>query len=224
MVYHLQKIEQLVNRINTRFGKGTIVYDSMNQKLNINSLDQNKFLSIFVRQYFQHHPEDAKKLDWKNKALIDSKNSNDLSKLEWFTLKDNTLGKYLSIRDSENSRYLLFEKQNGIYKKINTLGGFGFNEFSPFTYDKKSMVEENNINTYNSPTVEPIIVSTENSINNLDLTKGTVSIVENIITTNTPMSEIAKILLPYIDNSVGIESKDLKGLGEGVYVPDTGKN
>lgn len=217
-------VEGLIERINTKYGTGSLVYDANKGVINVNDIDTNNFNSIFTKQFFQHNPEQARKLNFKNsKQWLNESNDKALDKLQWFTVKNHiNTPEYYSIRDSKNSTFLLFElDSNGIYRKINTLGSFGFNEYSPFTYNAQSLIENNNVAAQNIQTVKPIQVENNTSIkdmiNNQVLNNGLLSFMDNI-SADSKFKDVADLIRPFM-NDIKINVTDLKGMGNALYVP-----
>jgi len=208
-------IQSNVDVINTKYGTSSLVYDKNNSRIIVNT-DLSNFKSIFIRQFFQHNPSEAKKFNWNNKKdWLKQGSTSKLENLEWFEVSKE-LPEYISIRDSKNSMFLLFEKDiNGIYRKVNTLGGFGFNEYSPFVNNQQSLLDVN-VKT-NIISTQPIS-KTVNISDDFGISNGVSYLLETIISDNSKFKDVAKLILPYI-NDVKIEAKDLKGMANGIYVP-----
>lgn len=206
-------IQQLVDRINTKYGTAALVY---NQEKNfiVTNTDANNFKSIFTRQFFQHNPEEAKKFNWRTKKeWLKQGDSNTLENLTWFVPK-NEIPEYISIRDSKNGKFLIFEKDiNGVYKKLDNLGSFGYNEYSPFTNNQVTSVI----------TAQPVVETPYlNSTMETKVEMGLTDVLQNIIDTNSKFKDIAELILPFAEN-IPIEVKDLQGMANGLYVPKTGE-
>ena len=215
-------IEDFIERINTKYGTSTITYNLNKNNINLNNTSREDFNSIFTKQFFQHNPEQAKKLNFKNnKSWLKESNDKTLEKLEWFTLKDTVANpQFYSIRDSKNGTFMLFEKDsNDVYKKTTTLGAFGLNEYSPFEYNQKSLIESNNV-TVNTTTVKPVENSIERSSedvkNDLKLNQDISTIVSNIAQNSKNFAKIAEFVLPFVDNTIPIYFKDIDA--NGIYV------
>lgn len=212
-------IQHYVDKINSVHGTSSIVYDRANNRLVIGT-DLENFKSIFIRQFFQHNPEEAKKFNWRNnKEWMSQSNSKKLEELEWFVAKDE-LPEYISIRDSKNSKFLLFEKNmNGVYMRVNTLGGFGFNEYSPFTNMNESLLENNKQTAF--VTTQPVINNIAITNDEIGIESGLPVVIQNIINSNSKFKDVAELIQPYIQD-VKIEVKNLEGIANGVYVPMKG--
>lgn len=217
-------VDGLIERINTKYGTGSLVYDALKGVINVNNIDTNNFNSIFTKQFFQHNPEQARKLNHKNnKQWLNESNDKALDKLQWFTVKTHIdTPEFYSIRDSKNSTFLLFElDSNGIYRKINTLGSFGLNEYSPFTYNAQSLIENNNVAKDNIQTVKPIQVgkdiSLKDMIENHKINNGLLKFMDNI-PTDSKFKDIAELVKPFMGDTK-INVIDLKGMGNALYVP-----
>lgn len=222
----LKLIMGLVDRINTKFGPGTAYINEAETEVVVNNVNFDNFRSIFTTQFFQHNPEEAKKMNWRNKKeWIDKYDTPSLSEMQWFTLNKNIEDKpeYLSIRDSKNSTFLLFEKNdNGVYTKINKLGSFGFNEYSPFTYNAKSLIPSNNETVKNLTTVAPVETDYNQDIkgivSDLKINEGIGAVVNNIANSDSRFREMAQLIAPFVQD-IPINVINLQGIANGLYVP-----
>lgn len=217
----IKLIKNRINVVNNVFGPDTLVLNS-NNTITVNNLGDDSFKSIFTKQFFQHNPGEATKYDWKlNKNWLERANDKGLDKLHSFTTSLENKPDYISIRDSKNSTFILFEKDaNNVYRKINKLGGFGLNEFSPFNLDNKSAIESNNAGVEEIQTVKPVTmnnISTQEIKNDTGLDGGVQKVIQSIIDGNSKFKEIAKILQPFIGN-IPIQTLDMSGVN-GIYVP-----
>ena len=203
-----EEIRKYVEKINTKYGSSSIVYDEVNDRIVVNT-DLSNFKSVFIRQFFQHNPSEAKKFNWRNKKdWFKQGNSTKLENLEWFEGKKE-MPEYISIRDSKNSTFLLFEKDNnGIYKKLNTLGYFGYNEYSPFTNQQATSII----------TVQPIVEEPKISPDTNLISGGVNNIIDRIINEKGKFSAIAELVKPFLNNDIVIESRNLGEVGNAVYV------
>lgn len=138
---------------------------------------------VFLKQYYQHNPEQAMILSPTNiqisnfgmlneeAAKIKDSNKKDslttfLSKIKEFTLYDNAdqpiTKKFISIRDTtvktSDNLYRLFEYQGPYigYTEISTLGTFGFNEYNPNEYNQNSMLHDKVYTPVSLESVEPV--------------------------------------------------------------------
>ena len=219
------RINTIVQRLNTKYGTSSVVYNEKDKSIYLNGFDNENFRSVFTRQFFQHNPEEAKKFNWKtNKEWMDKSNSESLDTLQWFVPTTKTvMPEYISIRDSENSKFLLFENDgNGIYKRINTLGTFGFNEYSPFNNNVESLVQDNNVISDTTTTVQPVITDENKDLNEikseLKLDQGLSAVINNIAENSKNFSEVAKFILPFINENIPINIIDMPGIN-GMYIP-----
>lgn len=217
-------VQGLIDRINTRYGSGTLVYNADTKEIIVNNINEDNFKSVFVRQFFQHNPDQARKLNFrKSKGWLANSNDKSLDKLESFTVKDNIeKPQFYSIRDAKNNRQLLFEKDNNdTYRKVSTLGEFGYNEYSPFTYNAKSMIEANNVPDVVLQTVKPVAVENNTSIkdmiSNHNLSNGLLHFMDNI-PNDSKFKDIANLIRPFISD-IKVNTIDLKGMGNALYVP-----
>ena len=124
---------------------------------------------VFLKQYYQHNPEQAMILSPTNIQLsnfgnldedsLKIKNSGSknalatlLGKVKNFTLYDNAnepiTKKFISIRDTSvktsDNQYRLFEYQGPYlgYGEVSILGTFGYNEFNPNNYNQNSTLHD----------------------------------------------------------------------------------
>jgi len=133
--------------------------ESLREVIN-NYANNDSLIETFVKQYYQHNPEEAKILSENNFNMGDfgamnpeannirnrnAKNvSGLLSKLTSFSLISEDKPRFISIRDTSikysDNKYKLFERINedGEYKQISVLGSFGYNEYNLENYNQKS--------------------------------------------------------------------------------------
>jgi hypothetical protein len=200
------KFDSNVAQINSKYGDNTVrvKYVQQDEKtisgvLEFKDSIENMNKSVFIKQFVQHNPKYAKTINLKE----DKKN---------WTIKDNVMisktgyeKEFIKVRDSESSSWLLFEhKGEGVYNRIETLGTFGVNEYSPFDYNKTSLFEDNKFGNSKktvSQSVPPSVKSNTNltakqQIANQPLSK----LIESISSKDSKFSEIAKLLLPFVQN------------------------
>ena len=98
---------------------------------------------IFVKQFFQHNPQEAKSYNWNYNTWSKDTYGKDFYKLNDFTMKKEGHPKYISIK--KGNKLLLFELGNiHKYKRINILGDFGINEYDLSSENVESLIEGNN--------------------------------------------------------------------------------
>lgn len=212
------RVKGLINRLNNTYGTNIHVNYSNNSmltlegKLIVGDINMDNFNSIFVRQYFQHNPEDASRLNWKEKKeWLDAEyRSTKFEDLDTFT-STNLEGDYYTIKNPNTQKFVLYAQiEPGIYRRLETLGSFGINEYQPFTYDAKSMFELNRTYTKTEVTVPVAKLPTKESMD-----KTLTELIKEIADSNQHHSDIAKILLEFVEdvpiNYIDLSSVDTRG-------------
>ena len=222
---HLQK---LVNMVNSTYGDGTMVWNQDTHQIFITNLGRDKFDSLFVEQYFQHNPEDAAKINWRDRKTLFSSYSNteNPEKATTFTLKEkNNTPAYYAIKKPKSSDYVLFKHVgNGIYNRITTLGGLGMNEYSPLQTVEKSLYKSNAFDK--GTKTNTFTIQGDNPIKRtLTATDTTVTIVDYLIANskNESVKKVLEALKPYIKTKpIKVVAKEglLKAGNEGVFAVD----
>ncbi|HPQ78885.1 MAG TPA: hypothetical protein PLG47_00310, partial [Candidatus Dojkabacteria bacterium] len=142
-----ETIVEYVERINDHLGEGTAII--VNKKDVQLPHSKEDLTSNFVRQYIQHHPQDVRALSRKELNAVKSKMSkeekNNIGKIAQITLPKEYLNrKFVTIKEGNN--LYLFENISGsTFKRLNTLGTFGMNEYETGKRVNKSLVKTNNI-------------------------------------------------------------------------------
>lgn len=224
------RIISLIQSVNQKFGFEAITWNQAKGTFKVNGLNSDDFNSIFIQQYFQHNPEDAKKFSWsKKKEWLREANSTDINKLSTFYLEQEGAPDYISVKIPKSSNYALFKHVGeNRYQRINTLGGFGMNEFSPLTKVEKSLYAENNV--VGEPAkvaVKQPIVPKAPTTTGLANIGGTVSeVVDNLLknSNNTKYNELLSSLKQFAGDTKVIlvdGLKSQKGI-EGLYHTDNG--
>ena len=217
-------ISSLIYNINEKYGFEAIKWDTQNGVFIVNGLTNEDFTSKFVEQYFQHNPEETKKYSWaKKKEWIIHNNSDNLNDLSLFSLRDvNNTPDYISIKKPKSSGYALFKHLGyGNYQRINTLGGFGMNEYSPLKSVKSSIYDENNKIGKKVDEVKPVVRTTPERV--ADIIPGTITQVfdKMLEGTNPEYKDLMNLLKPFLGNVEVILQDDLLNQGiEGVYSMD----
>jgi len=196
-------LNALISNVNRNFG--TRVIQIKNNRIYINRPFQEVNKGGFVRQFFQHHPEYAYKLNYKN--IKEVKNKNQVNTLTSFNISfgEDIAPKYVSVKGI-NGEPFLFElistdiNKMSTYRKINKLGGFGVNEYNTKTDVNVSLFDSNNIKV-TEPVKKPNYINTKNNVFNLPSSS------DNGITVSELMERFEKSNLP--DNT---ETRKLKNL------------
>lgn len=234
----MDSLRRIVNNINNTISIDTQAVEIKNDKIYINRPIQDVNKSRFVRQFYQHNPEYAYKVDYtqaglKNRKAVNNTNIVDVT-FEDSLMEDFEPPQFISIRGG-NKENFLFELQeiNSLeagsaytYKKINKLGGFGVNEYNPNGEVNTSLFEENNIK---EPTVTTVqrrsFTNTRKSP--LNIPKEGLTILEmqelfnnNASLPNNPevrkLKNIVESLKDFIDPSTKVYAENLDK-GPGVY-------
>ena len=179
---------------------------------------------VFLKQYYQHNPEQAMilsptNIQLSNFGMLDDeaakiKDSNKkgslptlLSKVKEFTLFDNAdepiTKKFISIRDTtvntSDNLYRLFEYQGPYmgYTEVSTLGTFGFNEYNPNEYNQNSVLHDK------------VFTPVSLDLNDLDYySKGVNQIYNQTVRDVFDSSSASNLILSITDNNVSKPVKD----------------
>ena len=140
----------------------SIGYDQKLREVINNYANNDSIIDTFVKQYYQHNPEQAKIFSENNFNYDDFgqmnseanniRNNNPkniagvLSKLTSFSLISEEKPKFIAVRDTSikysDNKYKLFERidDEGNYKQISVLGTFGYNEYNLDNYNQTSLL------------------------------------------------------------------------------------
>jgi hypothetical protein len=96
--------------------------------------------SIFIKQYFQHNPQEAKVFpDDVNKNNADTFILNEPESPKFITIRKSSKGKQGKLKQN---KYQLYEHiGNNTYQRINVLGVHGMNEYQALVKSAKSIIE-----------------------------------------------------------------------------------
>lgn len=219
---------------------------------NIRNIDKNRFnrnmnsiMNNFIKQFYQHNPEEAKIFSDSNisidkfvmvnaeanternklRAKPDENKNRFFKNLTEFTLDENDY-QFIAIRDTSiklsDNQYKLFQWDGSRYVQIPVLGTFGYNEYNPSNMNQKSLIypEVGQDTSYRNNVKQSEKVNLEQV---LDLSDGVKSLLEQIYKSDNPKyKEFAEQLLPYVDPTTkvvieAIEVGDGKILETGVY-------
>lgn len=162
-------------------------------------------VSRFVKQYVQHNPKKIQKVDVNKVINKEYKNGNKLANLDSFDIPNEKPKKFVSIYnpDLQGSKFQLYQYNGNKYVRINTLGTSGMSEYSIRNQDVRTNIgPQNNMNVQ---TKAPLS-NTNNTQDYFNISSGnTTEIINEIINSNiSGFSEVAKLLLPFINNNVKI--------------------
>ena len=218
-----ETIVEYVERINDHLGEGTAII--VNKKDVQLPHSKEDLTSNFVRQYIQHHPQDVRALSRKELNVVKSKMSkeekNNIGKLAQITLPEEYLNrKFVTIKEGNN--LYLFENISGsTFKRLNTLGTFGMNEYETGKRVNKSLIKTNNIQVPLEKQLDKTpqkltLKGKEITANKAD---SAVEVLDKIGKSNSKYKHLAKLLLSYVPKDTLINYTD--GLAElnyqGVY-------
>lgn len=223
-------IRKYVDTYNTtKFSKPVFHYNEDTNTITFDASLSEDFTSVFVKQFFQHNPNEAKKLNISKKKdwMVNAEQfTGKVSELDYFKAVDSTPD-FVAIRDSERGVFELYQRDsNGVHQKINRLGGFGFNEYSPFSLNQKSIDQENNIKEVSIKTVPTVVTSNTQTIDNTNSNVNSLSLDTDIFTVlntiaNRPGSKYQQLasIISGLVNDGKVNVVDLKGIANGIYVP-----
>lgn len=220
------KFDSNVAQINSKYGENTVrvKYTEQSDKtvtgiIELKDSMDNMNKSVFIKQFIQHNPKYAKTINLKEE------------KKDW-SIKDNTMisktgyeKDFIKVRDSESSSWMLFEHiGEGVYNRIETLGTFGVNEYSPFEHNKTSLFEDNkfgNDKKIVSQAIPPAVKSNNNISAKEQIANQSLSeLIESISNKDSKFSDIAKLILTFVgDKKVNIINlSEVKA--KGAYIED----
>ena len=152
---NLESIDNYIERINKNLGAGIAVRINDKGDVQLQSSYQD-MVSNFVRQFIQHHSEDVKQIDHNTVVNIKKhyrvEGIEGLNEIEYgdegeveeesYTIPLER--KFITLKEKGNT--YLFENTGNSFRRINTLGRFGMNEYEVGKRVDKSLIEKNNIN------------------------------------------------------------------------------
>lgn len=185
----------------------SIGYDVKLREVINNYANSDSLIETFVKQYYQHNPEQAKILSENNFKIEDfgamnpeannirNKNPKNvaglLSKLTSFSLISEDKPRFISVRDTSikysDNKYKSYEKINedGEYKQIPVLGTFGYNEYDLSNYNQKSSLTNKKF--------EDVVLEASNSTSTLPVTSYSVDI-NDVYDTQTVDTLLSSVL------------------------------
>ena len=201
-------------------------------------------IETFVKQYYQHNPEQAKILSADTISIGDFKDLDDkvnkfrnasgkesfrlqniLKNVTSFSLHEE-YPKYISIRDTEvkhsDSKYRLFEKtEDGMYQEIPVLGTFGFNEYNLKNYNQPTQLTDREF-PHIVPGIKRDNFTPEEASQSPELQLETYysldsleALVESLQYQLNPEGvEVLESIKPFLDNSVNIKVIDFATIGK----------
>lgn len=219
--------EANLNQIRAKYGPDSVMVEYSEKDSNTigivlqfkDTLKNSLNSSLFTKQFIQHIPGYAHRLNLnkenKKNWIIDDKKG-------ILKSKEKVEIPFITIR--QKGEWKLYEhKGEGVYERIDTLGAFGVNEYTPFEHNKVSMFEGNKFvpSTGKDKKIEsPIVVPAVKTVNNNTVTiaeslqnQSTYSIVESIAKNKkSKYNKVAELLLPFT-REVKIVVKDLSTVG-----------
>lgn len=205
----IERVRDYARRLNNKLGdKYAIVLDNGNIRL---PRPLSKSGSNFIRQFFQHNVNHANSLPYNDKKRV-------LKKAGKKTMKDvDSFSSGIIENNGEHKNYIqadgaLFELlTNGMYKRINLLGGFGINEFDSNTENNESIFKENNFDSSSKVVVKDDLTQVGEKEGKESRTAK--QIIEEYANTDNKFQMLSKLLLPYVGNNVEVVYEEL---GEGI--------
>ena len=172
----------------------------------------------FTKQYFQHHPENVRKIALNKGSILSKKVKNkvvqsfilnpsnqDVIGSKFLTVENNTKG------SNKQDRYSLFEHVgNNEYHRIDILGINGISEYQFNERNAKSLITNN----FSEPVKKQIIPISFEDVdynNPLDINENSslYDVIDRISKTNSGrLSEVAKVLLPLLNNSTKFQIEE----------------
>ena len=218
----------------------SIGYDQKLREVINNYANNDSIIDTFVKQYYQHNPEQAKifsennfnygDFGQMNSEANNIRNNNPknisgvLSKLTSFSLISEEKPKFIAVRDTSikysDNKYKLFEKidDEGNYKQISVLGTFGYNEYNLDNYNQTSLLTNKKFEEIVPQVTNSLQVNSTNAysvdINEIYNTDSVYSLLDSVLQNSNDANiySIGKFLEEYLDYSTSIEIVDFKTL------------
>lgn len=216
----------------------SIGYDENLREVINNYANSDSLIETFVKQYYQHNPEQAKIISENNFNFEDfgamnaeannirNKNPKNvgglLGKLTSFSLITEDKPKFISIRDTSikysDNKYKLFEKINedGEYKQIPVLGSFGYNEYNLENYNQKSSLTDKKFDDIvpqasNSNGLGPVTSYTTN-IEDIYDAQDVFTLLDSVLqnSEDSNIQEVGNFLRDYLDPTTSVEIVNFK--------------
>ncbi len=232
----LDSLRRIVDNVNKTISISVEALEIKDSRVYINRPVQDINKSRFVRQFYQHNPEYAYKVNYeqaglKNRNKVNKVNTVDVTFPEGFR-EDFKAPQFISIRGG-NKETFLFELQETtqleagltyVYKKINKLGGFGVNEYNPNAEVNISLFNDNNLKEETEITVKRNIIDTKKSPFNIPEEGISVIELQDIFNRaslpNNPevrkLRNIIESLKEFIDPNIKVFAKKIYS-GAGMY-------
>lgn len=180
----------------------------------------------FVKQFMQHNPQYAKRLDknFKTSENVKILREGSNGKVLDFSMRVETLDKYYALRNKDSYDLYEYNEYTDSFMLIPTLGSFGYNEFN-FNEDvDKTLLPDNNIypqelsksekHNYKEPNnnvvVSPKIITFADEF---DMSKGLKSLLIDVVSrsTDSKHKRFLDKLLPYLDQNTKVIMVDYIG-------------
>ena len=218
----------------------SIGYDQKLREVINNYANNDSIINTFVKQYYQHNPEQAKIFSENNFNYDDFgqmnseanniRNNNPkniagvLSKLTSFSLISEEKPKFIAVRDTSikysDNKYKLFEKidDEGNYKQISVLGTFGYNEYNLDNYNQTSSLTNKKFEEIVPQVTNSLQINPTNAysvdINEIYNTDSVYSLLDNVLqnSNDANIHSVGKFLEEYLDYSTSVEIVDFEAL------------
>ena len=218
----------------------SIGYDQKLREVINNYANNDSIIDTFVKQYYQHNPEQAKIFSENNFNYDDFgqmnseanniRNNNPkniagvLSKLTSFSLISEEKPKFIAVRDTSikysDNKYKLFEKidDEGNYKQISVLGTFGYNEYNLDNYNQTSSLTNKKFEEIVPQVTNSLQINPTNAysvdINEIYNTDSVYSLLDSVLqnSSDANIHSVGKFLEEYLDYSTSVEIVDFKAL------------
>ena len=220
----------------------SIGYDQKLREVINNYANNDSIIDTFVKQYYQHNPEQAKifsennfnygDFGQMNSEANNIRNNNPkniagvLSKLTSFSLISEEKPKFIAVRDTSikysDNKYKLFEKidDEGNYKQISVLGTFGYNEYNLDNYNQTSSLTNKKFEEIVPQVTNSLQINPTNAysvdINEIYNTDSVYSLLDSVLqnSNDTNIHSVGKFLEEYLDYSTSVEIVDFKALNK----------
>jgi hypothetical protein len=202
-------MQSYIDKINRKAGRQE--FRIKGKDIEVLNKSNEKYVSNFVKQFFQHNPEDCRIM--KNADIDTYIGRRDVEKVSGFVVpgqSDYIVNDFVSVRGSNGKLYLYQNIGNGSFLKVGLLGHFGMNEYDFNDYHKVSIFEANKEGVVmygNSTTAVEVKESFESQGAEIPVF-GIRETLERISNSTSRYKDVASFFSKYYDPKVKIEKRD----------------
>jgi hypothetical protein len=214
-------IKSYIEKINSKAGREE--FKLKGKDVEVLNKKNDKFVSNFVKQYFQHNPEDALRIQFKKDNL--QVMADEQKRIKGFVAPEGSniaMNDFVHYKDKEGKIHLYQNVGKRTFLLIGKLGIFGVNEYNALATRRTSIFDVNKegVVLYGNSSVPVQIqdIAGENEVKRYTLQ----SAFEKILKGDSKYKEVASFFMKYADSDVVVEfSNKLDESKDGAY---TSKN